>query len=80
MEGVIKDKFGFLYLIGFFSLLFLIFSGTVEIGENVKDMANVLIGVLATGLIKIMDFRYGSSLGSKQKTAALSRMNERKEQ
>ena len=73
------DKFAVAYLVGFFALLFMIFSGAVELKDSIQDMANVLIGVLATGMIKIMDFRYGSSMGSKMKTAALTKLTEEKD-
>jgi len=71
----IKDYFGFTYMVGFFLVLLLVFSGWVELADEIRDTANILVGVLSAGLMKLLDYRYGSSEGSKQKTAALAARN-----
>jgi hypothetical protein len=63
--------FGTLYLFGFLGVLYAVFSGELQFDDSLRDMANILIGVLASGLLKILDFLYGSSAGSKAKTEAM---------
>ncbi len=70
MEKVM-DKFGYTYMVGFILILLLVFSGWIELADSLRDTANILVGVLAAGLMKLMDYKYGSSEGSKLKTEAL---------
>lgn len=69
------DLFSLIYMGGFFLVLCLVLSGLFQIPESLRDTANIMIGVLSTGIIKILDYRYGSSIGSKQKTALLNNRN-----
>ncbi len=59
-----------IFIGGYFVLIFLLFSGEVQITENIKDMANILLGVLTASIPSIMQFWFGSSSGSKEKSAA----------
>ncbi|MCK4957760.1 MAG: hypothetical protein KAT00_00130 [Planctomycetes bacterium] len=56
-----------IFVTGYFGLMYLIFSGGVKVDDSLRDMSNVLIGVLTAGVIKILDFWFGSSHGSKTK-------------
>lgn len=60
-----------LFIGGYFSLIFMLFSGEVVISENIKDMGNILLGVLTASVPQIMSFWFGSSSGSKEKTAKM---------
>lgn len=59
-----------LFIGGYFSIIYVLFSGHVVIDASVKDMFNILLGVLTANVPTIMAFWFGSSHGSKVKTAA----------
>ena len=57
-----------LFIIGFIVILYLIFSGEVNIEVGMKDTAIYVLGILSAGIAQIMNFWFGSSSGSKEKT------------
>lgn len=56
------------FILGYFVLVFILFSGQIKIDDSIRDMSNVLIGVITANVPSIMQFWFGSSHGSKQKT------------
>lgn len=56
-----------LFILGYFAIVALLFSGTVKIDQSIKDMSNILLGVLTANIPSIMAFWFGSSHGSKTK-------------
>ena len=62
-----------IFIIGFIVVLYAVFSGEIELAGNELQMANVLIGILSAGIMQIMNFFFGSSSGSKQKTNLLGK-------
>lgn len=58
-----------LYTLGFFGILGLLISGEVTIPGESKELGAMLFGVLTAGQIKILDFWFGSSHGSKIKVS-----------
>lgn len=61
-----------LFLGGYFALVFMLFSGEVELTEQNQQMGQILLGVITGAVPSILQFWFGSSHGSKSKTAALS--------
>jgi len=61
-----------LFITGYFIILGLLMSGTITINDAVKDIVLLLIGMLTREVPTIMQFWFGSSSGSKDKTAKLS--------
>lgn len=62
-----------LFILGYFLILgFYTMSSRVTIAPEVKDIATVLLGVMAASVTAIMNFWFGSSFGSREKTAALA--------
>lgn len=59
------------FIIGFIVTLYGVFSGEVDLTPQQAQMANILIGILSAGIMQIMNFFFGSSSGSKEKTAQL---------
>jgi len=57
-----------IFVIGFIAVLYSVFTGEIEIADKMRDMANYLLGILSAGLVQIMNFFFGSSSGSKEKT------------
>ena len=57
---------------GYFFVLYGLLNGTITIQEAIKDTALLLIGLLTREVPTIMQFWFGSSMGSKDKTSALS--------
>ena len=55
------------FVTGYFGLMCLIFGGGFTIDDSLRDLANILIGVMTGGIVKILDFWFGSSHGSKTK-------------
>lgn len=57
-----------IFIVGFVVVLYSVFSGTVELNDMQAQMANILIGILSAGIVQILNFWFGSSSGSKEKT------------
>lgn len=60
-----------IFIIGYFSVMYMLLTGQVNIHPGLKDVVLVLIGILTANIPKIMEFWFGSSAGSKSKTDAL---------
>lgn len=56
------------FILGYFILVYALITGTVTIPEDQKVLLNTLMGVLTAGVANIMQFWFGSSSGSKDKT------------
>lgn len=56
-----------LFILGYFAIVGILFSGAVIIDESIRDMSNILLGVLTANIPSIMSFWFGSSHGSKTK-------------
>ena len=61
-----------IFIIGFVVVLYAVFKGTIQLTPMQMNMANILIGILSAGIMQIMNFWFGSSSGSKEKTKKLS--------
>jgi len=60
------------FVLAFSGVLFFIFAGdTVQ--PAMKDAMMYLLGILSAGMIQIMNFFFGSSSGSKSKTALMGK-------
>lgn len=61
------------YTGGYFALLTALLSGYVHIADSLADVLNVLLGVLTAGQYSVMQYYFGSSSGSVEKSKLLSR-------
>lgn len=61
-----------LFIGGYFLILYAYITGHVTIAADMKDTATVLIGIMSASVTAIMGFWFGSSFGSREKTAALA--------
>ncbi len=61
------------YMVGYFTVIFMFMAGHIEVAPAHDVMFGTLLGVLTTAQVQIMNFWFGSSAGSKQKTAALTK-------
>lgn len=61
-----------IFIGGYFFILYLLFSGHVILNENIKDMGNILLGVMTANIPQIMSFWFGSSHGSKLKNNSIN--------
>lgn|GEM_PF-1688733 len=59
------------FICGYFALLWTLFSGTVTVSPSIRDMANILLGVLTSGIPMILRFWFG---GSPQDEAHMDRI------
>lgn len=60
-----------IFIGGYFWMLYALFSGDIELTQGVRDMANILIGVLTAGIPMILRFWFG---GSPQDEAHMDRI------
>lgn len=56
---------------GYFHVVASLISGDIVIPEGQAQIVNVLVGVMTVGVTNIMQFWFGSSIGSKEKTVKL---------
>lgn len=61
-----------LYQVGYFGLLYLVFSGNAHVTAELHDVAMILIGVMTAAEHQILTFWFGSTSGSQNKDAALA--------
>jgi hypothetical protein len=59
------------YTVGYFSLMYGLFKGDLSIPDNIHDLAVSLIGIMTLAQGQILNFWFGSSSGSKEKTSKL---------
>jgi hypothetical protein len=59
------------FMFGYFTTLILLLLGEVKIEPEWKDVLMIIIGVITANIPTIMQFWFGSSFGSREKTAAL---------
>lgn len=55
-----------LFVFGYFAVLWVLFSGTVTLAENMRDTANILLGVITAGIPMILRFWFGGSLHDRE--------------
>ena len=60
------------YTVGYFWLMSALISGDVTIPEDINGMVMALLGVMTAAQAQIMNFWFGSSSGSKEKTNKLA--------
>jgi hypothetical protein len=60
-----------LYTLGYFGTLYVFISGKAAVSVDMVGMVQTLIGALGAAQLQILNFWFGSSRGSKDKTAAL---------
>jgi hypothetical protein len=57
-----------IYTVGYFWLMFMLMSGDVKIPVDIQGLVTTLIGIMTAAQAQIMNFWFGSSSGSKEKT------------
>ncbi len=63
-----------LYTSGYIAVLYMFLMGEVAIADSLKAEFNLVLGVLTAGQVQIMNFWFGSSSGSKEKTSKLAKV------
>lgn len=61
-------------VLAFFTTVYILLTQTVEIQTEMRDVVMVLIGTLATSFTQVLNFRFGTSAGSKEKTDIIKRL------
>lgn len=56
------------FILGYFALVYVLISGGLDVPTQQTGLISTLIGVLTAGVANIMQFWFGSSSGSKDKT------------
>lgn len=57
-----------MFITAYSLVLFALFTGRVEMSRELEPLGNILLGTLSAGVMQILNFFYGSSSGSKEKT------------
>lgn len=60
-----------IFIIAFALILHAVFAGDAVLSETMMNVGVFLLGILSAGITQIMNFFFGSSSGSKEKTAIL---------
>ena len=60
--------FGTFYMVGFWGVLWAVFIEELAMTDTEEKIAMILIGMMGAGMGQVMNFLFGSSAGSKQKT------------
>lgn len=60
-----------IFILAFSLICYMVFSGKVQLDGVAKDIVVYLLGILSAGVTQIMNFWFGSSAGSKEKTHSL---------
>jgi len=68
---VVQAVLSALYTLGYFGTLFVFITGKASVPPDMVGMVTTLIGALGAAQLQILNFWFGSSRGSKDKTAAL---------
>lgn len=63
-----------IFVCGFVAVLYLMFGGTAAVADAMMQPAMLLLGILSAGITQIMNFWFGSSSGSKEKTSELAKL------
>jgi hypothetical protein len=61
----------YLVVLAFFGTIYLLFLSEVKLHTELRDVAMVLLGTLASSYTQVMNFRFGTSAGSRVKTELL---------
>lgn len=61
-----------LFITGYFTLTWALFSGEVQMTQALEQTGVLLLGVITAAIPQILQFWFGSSQGSKQKTEAMA--------
>tara|TARA_R110002020_G_scaffold461823_4_gene680998 strand:+ start:1873 stop:2400 length:528 start_codon:yes stop_codon:yes gene_type:complete len=51
-----------IFIVGYFILIYFIFSGKFTVQASIRDMSNLLIGILTAGIPMILRFWFGGSI------------------
>jgi len=62
------------FVIGFAAVLTAVFMGEVQLDGSTKEAGMILLGILSAGITQILNFFFGSSAGSKEKTSHLAKI------
>lgn len=60
-----------IFILSFSVICYVVFSGMAQLEGESKDVIVYLLGILSAGVTQIMNFWFGSSMGSKEKTQSL---------
>jgi hypothetical protein len=57
----------YMVVLAFFGVIFLVLTKVIPVQAEMRDVVMVLIGTLTASFTQVMNFRFGSSAGSRQK-------------
>ena len=63
---------GALFMVAYFVTLLMVLNGTVKTDKEWQPVLTTLLGMMGAGVTQFLAWLYGSTLGSREKTAALA--------
>lgn len=67
----------YLVVTAFFWVIYLLLTRQIDVPESMRDVVMIMIGTLSASFTQVMNFRFGTSAGSKDKNEILKRMGEK---
>lgn len=64
----------YLVVVAFFGVIYMILTQAINVPPELRDVVMVLIGTLASAFTQVLNFRFGTSAGSKDKTDIIKAM------
>lgn len=64
----------YMVALAFFGTIYILFTQSVQVQPEMRDVVMIMIGTLSATFSQVMNFRFGTSAGSKEKTELLKRM------
>jgi len=64
----------YLVVVAFFGVIYLVLTHSISVQAELRDVVMVLIGNLAAAFTQVLNFRFGTSAGSKDKTDIIRTM------
>ena len=64
------------YTVGYFATLWTVMAGGINVEPEYNGLVQTLLGALGAAQLQVLNFWFGSSRGSKDKTEAMTRLSE----
>ncbi|HBR17275.1 MAG: hypothetical protein A3G39_01790 [Deltaproteobacteria bacterium RIFCSPLOWO2_12_FULL_43_16] len=77
-EAAVRDKtptiLAYGYTVGYFAVLFLLWKYPLDPASGIKDLFNILLGILSAAQMAIITYYFGSSSGSAKKSEMIENL------
>ena len=78
MHTAVRDlstpALSYLVVMAFFGVVYLVLTQSLAVPDSMRDVVMIMIGTLSASFTQVMNFRFGTSAGSKDKTDIIRSM------